>query len=112
MTTVTTIPMQVLKEAVGHVVQVELVNREEYRGSLLRVEDSMNVTLQNVAHTARDGKKSTLEEVYLRGTSIRLFVLPSALSNAPVLKLAAAAVSKPVAKSKKEPPPNKKQRMG
>jgi len=94
-----TIPLQVLKEAIGHVVAVELASKEEYRGNLIAVEDSMNVTLQTVAHTGKDGKKSSLEEVYLRGSAIRLFVLPTALSNAPVLKLVGAAV--PVKKEKK-----------
>jgi len=70
-----TIPLQVLKEAIGHVVAVELASKEEYRGNLIAVEDSMNVT------------------------AIRLFVLPTALSNAPVLKLVGAAV--PVKKEKK-----------
>jgi small nuclear ribonucleoprotein D3 len=95
-----TIPLQVLHEAIGHAVAVELSSKEEYRGTLTAAEDSMNVTLQNVTLTGKDGRKTTLEEVYLRGSSIRLFVLPSALANAPVLKL--------VGQIKKDAPPAKK----
>jgi small nuclear ribonucleoprotein D3 len=81
-----TIPLILLREAVGHVVVVELNSKDEYRGMLKLAEESMNITLSKCTHTSRVGKKSSLEEVYLRGSSIRLFVLPDLLANAPVLK--------------------------
>jgi len=70
----------------------------------------MNVTLVQVAHTGKDGKKSTLEEVYLRGSAVRLFVLPVALANAPVLKLVGQTTAT-TKKDKSAAPPAKKQRM-
>ena len=88
-----TIPIILLREAVGHVVVVELNSKDEYRGVLKSVEESMNVTLNKVTHTNRVGQKSTLEEVYLRGSAIRLFVLPEMLVNAPVLRNVAATAS-------------------
>jgi len=39
-----------------------------------------------VTHTAKNGKVSKLEHVYLRGSHIRLVVLPEILKNAPVFK--------------------------
>lgn len=39
-----------------------------------------------VTHTARNGKVSKLEHVYLRGSQIRLVILPELLKNAPVFK--------------------------
>lgn len=81
-----TIPLLLLREAVGHVVVVELTCKDEYRGLLQSCEDSMNLTLSKVTLTSRVGKRTSLEQVYLRGSAVRLFVLPDALVNAPVLK--------------------------
>ena len=120
-----TIPIILLREAIGHGVVVELSTKEEYRGTLKQAEDSMNVTLSKVTHTDKVGKKSTLEEVYLRGSAIRLFRLPEMLVNAPVLRTvsanAAAAASSSgtsTVKSKKSKPKSgdssnvKRQRIG
>lgn len=88
-----TIPIILLREAIGHVVVVELNSKDEYRGLLKNAEESMNITLSRVTHTNRVGQKSTLEEVYLRGSAVRLFVLPDLLVNAPVLRSVAQAAS-------------------
>lgn len=47
-----------------------------------------------VTMTGRDGRVSKLEQVYLRGSHIKLIVLPDVLKNAPVFK--------PVQKMKKK----------
>lgn len=47
-----------------------------------------------VTMTGRDGRVSKLEQVYLRGSHIKLVVLPDVLKNAPVFK--------PVQKMKKK----------
>jgi hypothetical protein len=39
-----------------------------------------------VTHTARNGKVSKLEQVYLRGSHLKFVVLPEILKNAPVFK--------------------------
>ena len=50
------IPVKLLKEAESHIITVELKNGELYRGKLEAAEDTMNVQLSGVVHTARDGK--------------------------------------------------------
>jgi hypothetical protein len=40
----------------------------------------------SVTHTARNGKVSRLELVYLRGSQLRFIVLPEILKNATVFK--------------------------
>lgn len=50
------VPVKLLKEAESHVITVELKNGELYRGKLEAAEDTMNVQLSAVVHTARDGK--------------------------------------------------------
>jgi len=86
-----TVPVSLLREAVGHVVQVELASHDAYRGTLAQVDANMNATLTKVTHTAANARQSKLEEVFLRGSAVRLFVLPAVLANAPVLRHAAAA---------------------
>ncbi len=46
----------------------------------------MNVRLDDVNVTARDGKLFTLEQVYLRGSQVRFIIIPNMLRNAPMFK--------------------------
>mmetsp|Transcript_1881 Transcript_1881/g.5229 ORF Transcript_1881/g.5229 Transcript_1881/m.5229 type:complete len:136 (-) Transcript_1881:43-450(-) len=80
------IPIKLLHEAEGHTVTVELKNGEVYRGLLLEAEDNMNCQLSNISMTARDGRVSNLEQVFLRGSHIRFLILPDMLANAPMFK--------------------------
>ena len=48
------VPVRLLHEAEGHNVTIELKSGEVYRGHLETAEDTMNVQLTGVAHTARD----------------------------------------------------------
>jgi small nuclear ribonucleoprotein D3 len=80
------VPVKLLKEGEGHVVTAELKSGEVYRGLLVESEDTMNVHLSDVTHTARNGKVRKLEQVYLRGSHLKFIVLPEILKNAPVFK--------------------------
>lgn len=42
-------------------------------------EDNMNVQLRDVTVTARDGKVTHLEQVYVRGSHVKLFIIPDML---------------------------------
>jgi small nuclear ribonucleoprotein D3 len=46
----------------------------------------MNVQLKEVHVTARDGRVSQLEQVYIRGSQVRFFIVPDMLKNAPMFK--------------------------
>jgi small nuclear ribonucleoprotein D3 len=39
----------------------------------------MNVQLKNITVTARDGRVAHLEQVYIRGSHVRYFVVPDML---------------------------------
>ena len=78
------VPGKVLNEAEGHVVTIELKNGEVYRGTMHHAEDNMNIQLENLVFTARDGHTSQLEAVYIRGSKIRFIILPDMLKNAPM----------------------------
>lgn len=80
------IPIQLLYEAEGMKVTVELKNGEIYRGLLIGAEETMNVSLSQVLRTARNGQVSKLPTVYLRGSSMRFIALPDLLKSAPMFR--------------------------
>ena len=80
------VPVKLLHEAIGHTVTVETRVGDLYRGFLMQSEDSMNVLLNDVIKTAKDGAKTSLEQVFIRGSQIRYFIVPDMLKHAPMFK--------------------------
>ena len=80
------IPIKILHEAEGHVTTVETTNGEVFRGKLLEAEDNMNVMMSQITATSRDGKVTSLENIFIRGSKIRFLILPDMLKNAPMFK--------------------------
>lgn len=80
------VPIKLLYEAENCVISVELKTGELFRGYLIDVEDTMNVKMDDVFVLSKDGKQYHLDQVYLRGSQIRFFVMPDMLKNAPMLK--------------------------
>jgi small nuclear ribonucleoprotein D3 len=97
MTSTIGIPIKLLNEATGHVVTLEITSGQVYRGRLLEgvcreyiivpftfanvnpAEDNMNVQLKDITVTARDGRVSHLDQVYIRGSHVRFFIVPDML---------------------------------
>ncbi|KAF2027473.1 Sm-like ribonucleo protein, partial [Setomelanomma holmii] len=79
MTSTIGIPIKLLNEAAGHIITLEITSGEVYRGKLLEAEDNMNVQLKDITVTARDGRVSHLEQVYIRGSHVRYFIVPDML---------------------------------
>ncbi|KAM0161904.1 hypothetical protein ACHAPC_001465 [Botrytis cinerea] len=46
----------------------------------------MNVQLKDITVTARDGRVSHLDQVYIRGSHVRFFIVPDMLRNAPMFR--------------------------
>ncbi|KAA8568870.1 hypothetical protein EYC84_007849 [Monilinia fructicola] len=86
MTSTIGIPIKLLNEAQGHVVTLEITTGQVYRGKLLEAEDNMNVQLKDITVTARDGRVSHLDQVYIRGSHVRFFIVPDMLRNAPMFR--------------------------
>ncbi|KAK3065050.1 hypothetical protein LTS18_012497 [Coniosporium uncinatum] len=86
MTSTIGIPIKLLNEATGHVVTLEITSGQVYRGKLLEAEDNMNVQLKDITVTARDGRVSHLDQVYIRGSHVRFFIVPDMLRNAPMFR--------------------------
>lgn len=81
------IPIKLLHEAEGHIITLETIVGEVYRGKLLEAEDNMNCQMINVTVTARDGRVMQVEQIFVRGSMIRFFILPDMLKNAPMFKV-------------------------
>ncbi|KAL8694465.1 MAG: hypothetical protein Q9218_000877 [Villophora microphyllina] len=86
MTSTIGIPIKLLNEAQNHVVTLEITSGQVYRGKLIEAEDNMNVQLKDITVTARDGRVSHLDQVYIRGSHVRFFIVPDMLRNAPMFR--------------------------
>lgn len=53
-------------------------------GSLCTAEDNLNISLKDITVTGRDGRVSQLDQVYIRGSMVRFFIVPDMLQNAPM----------------------------
>ena len=80
------IPIKLLHEFEGHLIVAELKTGDVYRGKLVQAEDNMNCQLTDVTVTARDGRLSHLDFMYVRGSHVRFFIVPDMLGNAPMFK--------------------------
>ena len=47
--------------------------------TLVTAEDNMNCQLKDITVTARDGRVSHLDQVYIRGSHVRYFIVPDML---------------------------------
>ncbi|KAK1362234.1 Small nuclear ribonucleoprotein Sm D3 [Heracleum sosnowskyi] len=86
------IPVKLLHEAVEHVVTVELKTGELYRGTMIDSQHNWNCVLENVTFTATGGQVSKLEHIFIRGSKIRLMVLPDMFKYSPVFKILKAKI--------------------
>ncbi|GAB7357891.1 hypothetical protein MBLNU230_g0060t1 [Neophaeotheca triangularis] len=71
MTSTIGIPIKLLNEATGHQVTIEISSGQTYRGKLIEAEDNMNVQMENINVTQRDGRVTHLERVYIRGSHVQ-----------------------------------------
>lgn len=81
------IPIVLLHDAEGAVVEVETKRGELIRGLLFEAEDMMNLYIKKaVVLGPAPGAKRKVEQVYIRGTEIVFVVLPEMLRHAPMFQ--------------------------
>eukprot|EP00483_Globobulimina_turgida_P008446 UN08463 len=80
------VPIKLLHECVGHIICVETITGEMFRGQLDGAEDSMNIRVHHVTHWNKNGETRKLNNVYIRGSKIRFIVVPDMLKHAPMFK--------------------------
>ena len=50
----------------------------------MSAEDTMNMRLDDVEITKRNGKQVKLEQVFIRGSQVRFIIIPDMLKNSPM----------------------------
>ena len=80
------IPIKLLHEAIGLVINIDLTTGDKYRGTLKLVEDNMNCWLENVIHTEPNGHATKFDRAYVRGSNILYFDVPEMLINSSLFK--------------------------
>nr|XP_027202150.1 small nuclear ribonucleoprotein SmD3b-like [Dermatophagoides pteronyssinus] len=80
------IPVKLLHQGTGFTIIVELKTGECAKGILIDVEDNMNLLIENVLFTQKNGAKSNQGKIFIRGSQIEFVILPSMLSYSPVFK--------------------------
>ncbi|EEC47020.1 predicted protein [Phaeodactylum tricornutum CCAP 1055/1] len=80
------IPIVVLHDAEGAVIEVETKKGELIRGLLFEAEDMMNLYIKNAVVLDPNGVKRKTPQMYLRGCEILFIVLPDMLKHAPMFK--------------------------
>lgn len=88
------LPLKVLYDAIDTTISLELTNGEVYTGTLVEVQDTMNVLLKDASKTSKSGNTTQLTNVLLRGASIVFFQLPDSLKKSPALVTADKLVPK------------------
>eukprot|EP00536_Pseudo-nitzschia_multiseries_P002891 jgi/Psemu1/318017/estExt_fgenesh1_pm.C_410009 len=78
------IPIVVLHDAEGAVVEIETKAGELIRGLLFEAEDQMNLYIKNAIIRDVNGVKRKSPQVYVRGTEIVFIILPDMLKHAPM----------------------------
>eukprot|EP00429_Kryptoperidinium_foliaceum_P002258 CAMPEP_0176009440 /NCGR_PEP_ID=MMETSP0120_2-20121206/4252_1 /TAXON_ID=160619 /ORGANISM="Kryptoperidinium foliaceum, Strain CCMP 1326" /LENGTH=205 /DNA_ID=CAMNT_0017342237 /DNA_START=112 /DNA_END=730 /DNA_ORIENTATION=+ len=78
------IPIVVLHDAEGAVIEVETKKGELIRGLLFEAEDQMNLYIKNAVIRDPNGVKRKISQVYVRGPEIVFIVLPEMLKHAPM----------------------------
>mgnify|MGYP000305001222 FL=1 len=78
------IPLKLLHEGEQRRVTVELKNGESYYGTLKESSEGMNLKMNDVLVKYADGRTEKIDNVFLRGNSVRYVVLPDLLKKAPM----------------------------
>ena len=71
------LPLSLLTSAKGNPMLIELKNGDTYNGRLVNADTWMNINLEDVICTSREGDRFwKLNECYIRGTAIKYLRIP------------------------------------
>lgn len=96
------LPLLAIHESISHWVRVELVSGESIKGKLVGVcKETGNVTLEEVLHRGKDLALTVAGRVVVRGSEVRLIVLPDIVKAAPILKNVADTIKQQLKRRKR-----------
>jgi small nuclear ribonucleoprotein D3 len=79
-----TSPVKFLYEAKPFIITIETKNEMKFRGKLVFLENNMNCFLENSMIQEKNGKIRNSRKIFIRGSEIKLVVLPEILKNLPL----------------------------
>ena len=59
---------------------------DEQKAKVEKDRQNLNIALKDITVTGRDGRVSQLDQVYIRGSHVRFFIVPDMLRNAPMFR--------------------------
>ena len=72
-----------LKDSKPFLISIETKGKKIFRGNLTFIEENMNCILENAVLIDQNGKLSKFKSVFLRGSNIKIFIIPDVLKNIP-----------------------------
>jgi small nuclear ribonucleoprotein D3 len=72
-----------LKDSKPFLISIETKGKKIFRGNLTFIEENMNCILENAILIDQNGKLSKFKSVFLRGSNIKIFIIPDVLKNIP-----------------------------
>ena len=70
---------RVLTDSRPFLISIETRGNKTFRGNLIFIEENMNCILENTISIDQYGKISKFKSVFLRGSNIKIFIIPDIL---------------------------------
>ena len=78
--------LKILKDSKPFLISIETKGNKTFRGNLIFVEENMNCILENTILIDPNGKISKFKSVFLRGSNIKIFIIPDSLESVPYIE--------------------------
>jgi len=78
--------IKILNDSRPFLISVETRGNSIFRGNLTFIEDNMNCILENTILIDQNGKISKFKSVFLRGSNIKIFLIPDIFKNTPSIQ--------------------------
>lgn len=78
--------LKILKDSKPYLISIETKGNKIFRGNLIFIEENMNCMLENTISIDSTGKISKFRSIFLRGSNIKLFIIPDTLKDVPFIE--------------------------
>jgi len=78
--------IKILNDSRPFLISIETKGNKIFRGNLTSIEENMNCTLENTILIDQNGKISKFKSVFLRGSNIKIFIVPDIFKNIPSIQ--------------------------
>jgi len=78
--------IKILNDSRPFLISIETKGNKIFRGNLTSIEENMNCILENTILIDQNGKISKFKSVFLRGSNIKIFIVPDIFKNVPSIQ--------------------------